>query len=112
MPTLQSSVIVAANSTVENVFIGSQFEFAPYDASIEIGVNGSAIGIVADVSTGQDVVAENFSVAGVNRFPIMPDDFLIADVVKGGERVKLRVRNTTAGALTAFFTLRMFPLRR
>ena len=111
MPTIQSSQSVPANGTIENVFAGSQFEFAPYNASIEVAVIGSAVGLVADVSTGQDVVSENYSVSGLNRFPIMPDDFLIQDIVKQSERVKLRVRNTTAGAVTVFYTMRMFPVR-
>lgn len=111
MPTIQSSLSIPANSSVENLITGSQFEFAPYPASIEIAAIGAAAGLVLDVSTGQDVVAEAYTVAGANRFPIMPDDFLIQDVVAAGERIKLRVRNTTAGAIVINYCVRMFPVR-
>lgn len=112
MPTIQSNVTIAAGATNENLIAGSQFEFAPYDASIELALIGSAAGLVADVSTGQDVVAEALTVNPANRFPIMPDDFLIQDVVQAGERIKIRARNTTAGTLTINYCVRIFPLRR
>lgn len=111
MPFLQGSVSVAANATVENLITGSQFEFAPYNASIEVGMNASAGGLVGDVSTGSDVVAEAFSLSTANRFPLLPDDFTIVDVVAAGERIKLRVRNTTGGALTVFWAIRIMPIR-
>jgi hypothetical protein len=111
MPFLQGSQSVAANATVENLVTGSQFEFAPYNASVEVGMCASGVGLVGDVSTGSDVVAEAFSVANSNRFPILPDDFTIMDVVAAGERIKLRVRNTTGGALTIFWAVRIMPIR-
>lgn len=111
MPTIQSSVSVASNATIENVFAGSQFEFAPYNATIEIAVLGAVVGVVADVSTGQDVVAENMSVPNKAGFPVIPDDFTVQDVVRAGERVKLRLRNTTGAAIVVNFCMRMFPVR-
>lgn len=111
MPFFQTSVIVAANSTVENVLSGSQWEFAPYDCACEFAVNGSAVGMVADVSTGSDVVAEAFAVNNTNRFGILPDDYTVQDVVRGGERIKVRVRNSTAGALTVYVSMRLMPVR-
>lgn len=111
MPTIQQSVSVPANGTIENLFAGSQFEFAPYNATVECGVLGAAVGLIADVSTGQDVVAEAMNVAGKAGFPVIPDDFVVQDVVRAGERIKLRLRNTTGAAIVASFCLRMFPVR-
>ena len=110
MPFIQNSLLVAANATVENLISGSQFEFAPYNASVDISLNGSAAGLVGDVSTGQDLVSENMALSPVNRFGIIPDDYTVQDVVRAGERIKLRVRNTTGGALTVFFSVRIMPL--
>lgn len=111
MPFLQGSQSVAANATVENLITGSQFEFAPYAAQIEVALLASASGLVADVSTGQDVVAEAIAVNPANRFPLLPDDYHIVDVVAPGERIKIRVRNTTAGAITVNWALRIMPVR-
>ena len=110
MPLIQSSVSVAAGAVVDNLLAGSQFEFLPYDASLSFAVNGSAAGLITDVYSGQDVLAENASVNSVNRVPINPDDFLLQDVAAAGERIKIRVRNSTAGALTVFYALVITPV--
>lgn len=110
MPVIQNSVSVAANSTNDNVIAGSQFEFLPYNALLEFGLVGSATGLLADVYSGQDTVAESFALSTANRFPIYPDDYPLNDVAAGGERVKVRIRNTTGGALTAFYSVKITPV--
>lgn len=109
MPLIQGSVSIAANSTNDNVLAGSQFEFLPYDAVLEFGLNGSAIGLNADVYSGQDVLAEAMQVTAQNRVPVYPDDFNLNDVAAAGERIKIRGRNTTGGALTLFYSVRVTP---
>lgn len=110
MPLIQSSATLAAGAVVDNLLSGSQFEFLPYDAALSFAVNGSATGLLSDVYSGQDVLAENFSVNSANRVPINPDDFLLQDVAAAGERIKIRVRNPTAGALTVFYALVITPM--
>lgn len=110
MPVIQNSVSVAANSTNDNVIQGSQFEFLPYNAMLEFGLCGSAAGLVADVYSGQDTVAESFALNTQNRFPVYPDDYPLNDVAGAGERVKVRIRNTTVGALTAFYSVKITPV--
>ncbi len=110
MPVIQNSVSVAANAVNDNVIQGSQFEFLPYNAFLEFGINASATGLVADVYSGQDTVAESFALNTQNRFPVYPDDYPLNDVAGAGERIKVRIRNTTGGALTAFFSVRITAL--
>lgn len=110
MPVIQNSVSVAANATNDNVLQGSQFEFLPYNAFLEFGLVASATGLVADVYSGSDTVAESFALSTQNRFPVYPDDFPLNDVAAGGERIKVRIRNTTGGALTAFYSVRITPV--
>jgi hypothetical protein len=109
MPTIQSSVSVAGNATNENILTGSQYEFLPYNAHVEFGLVGSATGLVADVYSGSDTVAESFGLSAANHTPVYPDDFTLNDVAAGGERLKVRVRNTTGGALTCFYSVRITP---
>ena len=109
MPVIQNSVSVAAGVTNDNVIQGSQFEFLPYDAYLEFGVNGSAAGLITDIYSGQDTIAENMALNAQNRFPIYPDDYPLNDVAAAGERIKIRVRNPTGGALTVFYSLRITP---
>jgi len=60
MPLISDSRSVVANTTVDNVLAGSQFEFLPYDAMLEFGIVGAgALGaILVDVYSGQDVLME------------------------------------------------------
>jgi len=110
MPTVQNSVSVAATSVNENVLTGSQWEYLPMNARLDFGLVASATGLVVDVYSGSDIIAEGYAPSLANRFPIYPDDFNLNDVAAGGERIKIRVRNTTGGALTFFFSVRITPL--
>lgn len=110
MPVIQGSVSVAANSVNDNVLQGSQFEYLPYNARLSFGLCGSAAGLLADVYSGQDIVAESMALNTQNRFPVVPDDFILGDIGAAGDRLKLRLRNTTGGALTAFWSVNIVPL--
>lgn len=113
MPTIQGSVSVPANSVVENVLAGSQFEFLPYDALLNFGIVGdaNAADLRVDVYSGQDVLMESAQPAGQNRIPVWPDDYNLEDVAGAGERIKTRVRNLNAGAArTLFFAVRITPI--
>jgi len=110
MPMIQTSVSVAANSVNDNVIAGSQYEFMPFNAALEFGLVGSATGLLADVYSGSDMLCEGMSVSLQNRFPIFPDDYTLTDVAGYGERIKVRLRNTTGGALTGFVGIRITPV--
>lgn len=109
MPVIQQSVSIAANAVNDNVLTGSQFEFLPYDAYLEFGINASATGLVVDVYSGQDTLAEAMEPSTQNRIPVYPDDFNLTDVAAAGERIKIRARNTTGGALTLQYSVRITP---
>jgi len=113
MPLIQGSVSVALSSVNDNVLQGSQFEYLPYDAFLEFGLNGDANGadLRVDVYSGQDVLLENAPMSVQARIPVYPDDYNLTDVAAAGERLKVRVRNTSAAAArTLFFAVRINPL--
>lgn len=110
MPLVQVTGSVAANATNDNVITGSQFEYLPYNATLEFGLVGSAAGLLIDAYSGQDVLCESMAVSIQNRYPIYPDDYVLSDVAAAGERVKVRVRNSTGGALTYFVAIRITPI--
>jgi len=112
MPVIQNSVSVAANAVNDNVLAGSQFEYLPYHAKVDFGLAGSAAGLLVDVFSGQDIVAESFAPPATNRTPENPSDFTLTDVAAAGERIKVRARNTTGGALTLFYSVIILPLGR
>lgn len=110
MPVIAVTNTVPANGTVDNALVGSQFEFLPYDAALEFGIVASAAGIRRDVYSGQDALIEDGLTSPANRFPLYPDDYDLTDVAAAGERIKVRLRNTTAAAITVNTVVRITPL--
>lgn len=109
MPFFQAETSVGANATVQNILAGSVFEYAPYDATILIGFTAAATGMLINVTTGSDVVAEPFPPFVATLFPVNPDQFVVADIVKQGERIVFTARNTTGAAIIVRTSMQMVP---
>ena len=101
MPTMQDSVVVAANAVSANVLAGQLYEFIPPGANVTLSCAGSATGLRTTYISGIPLINDQ-AINLQNRFPIVPDDVLHSGEVPGGRQV-LTFRNTTAGALTAFW---------
>ena len=101
MPTIQKEVSVGANATVDNLISGSSFEFLRRNSVVSMAITGSATGLVASIQSGSDIVLEEAPIKVLDAMPVIPDDFYYNDVGAAGDRLVLRIRNTTAGALTA-----------
>jgi hypothetical protein len=109
MPTISVQNSVAANATVDNVLQGNQYEFLPFNALLEFGIVAAAAGVVADVYSGSDTLIESGVVSNANRSPIYPDDYNLTDVAAAGERIKVRLRNTTGAAIVVNTICRITP---
>lgn len=113
MPLIQGSASIAASSVNDNVLTGSQFEYLPFNALIEFGLNGDANGadLRVDVFSGSDILMENSPMNVRAVIPTYPDDFILNDIALAGERLKVRARNTSAaGARTIYFSIRITPV--
>lgn len=111
MPVIQREVSVAAGAVNDNIFAGSAFEFARENQVMSCGVAQSATGGFATLQSGGDIVAEEFAPAILTRFPIIPDEMYYNDVMAIGDRLVLRFRNPTGGALTVRAIAQLQPLR-
>lgn len=100
MPVIQKEVSVAANTTDENVLSGSAFEFLRRNSIVSAGAVGSATGLFVTVQSGGDIVLEESPADIKTSFPSIPDEMFYNDVGAAGDRLVIRVRNSTAGALT------------
>lgn len=109
MPTIKVQTSIPANQVVDNVITGNQYEFLPFNALLEFGLVAAAAGLFCDVYSGSDTLIENGVVSAANRSPLYPDDFDLTDVAAAGERIKVRARNTTAGAIVLNTTVRITP---
>jgi hypothetical protein len=110
MAGIFGSVSIAANAVNENVLTGSQFEILDMNALVEFGLVQSATGLVLDVFSGRDIVAESYSPVIKATAPVYPDDYPLNDVAALSDRLKIRARNTTGGALTLFFSVKFTPV--
>jgi hypothetical protein len=110
VPIIRKEVSVAANTTVDNLVTGSIYEFMPFNAALSIGMTGSATGLVGTVNTGSDTLLEESPLNIKATFPLIPDEMDLQDRTLAGERLVVRVRNTTAGALTVRLLVQISPV--
>lgn len=112
MPLVTVRNSIAAGASVDNVLTGSQFERMPYNAQIAIGINADANGheVLCDVYSGTDVLAEGLPLNSQDRVPVNPDDFNLQDVIGYMEQLKIKLRNTGAGAHVVFTSVMITPL--
>jgi hypothetical protein len=100
MPVIVKETSVAAGTTNDNILSGSAFEFARQNSLVSIGINQSATGGFATINSGADVIAEEFSPPIATVYPVIPDNMYFSDVAAAGDRLVVRYRNPTGGALT------------
>lgn len=103
MPTMQGSVSVAANSVSPNVLAGEQFEFLAQDSQVTFSTTGSVTGLRTSLLAGGVTLINDQAIGLQNRFPLIPDDVLSQEVAPAGTRLLCTFRNTTVGAIIAFF---------
>lgn len=101
MPVIQREVSIPATSVVENIVSGSAFEFARSRQVVSIGVTQAATGLFVSLQGGADIIAEEFQPAIATRYPIIPDEMYYTDILEVGDRLVIRVRNSTGAAVIA-----------
>jgi len=111
MPVIQRSESIAANATVQNTVAGSAYEFARTPQAVSLGLTQAATGLFATIQSGPDIVAEEFEPYIATTYPIIPDQMFYNDVMSMGDRLVVRVRNSTAGAIIARTLAQITELR-
>lgn len=104
--TMQQSTSVAANASVGTTLSGQLYERPPFDAIGTLYITASATGMFAQINVDGTAVSDEVNVSLQNRVPLVPDDLLIAgwEAPQGG-LIQLKLRNSTAGALTNFWKI-------
>lgn len=111
MPTMTDRQSVAANATVQNVLVGKLFEFASRPSIVRLYASAAAVGLNVSLLVGSRALVDDQEVNAQNRMPIVPDDFVAEGAARPGERIVVRLRNTTAGAIVAFTRTDVIPVR-
>lgn len=112
MPTISGSQPFGAAGSISNVLLGSQYELAPFDGTIEIGMQSSANDTTCAIFSGPDVLQEPGGfvpcrTVGTVTTPSYPDDYHWEDEVAQGDRLKIAL--TAGSACTVRWVLRMTP---
>jgi len=90
---------VAANATIANIVTGKVHEFLPEPSIVTIDASNDVVGGNISVLIGGEVLVDDQEVSNSARFPIEPDDRVAQGAGFGGDRLIVRLRNTTAGAI-------------
>jgi len=101
---------IAANATSANLLAGKTMEFLNEDSRVALFATGAAAGIFVTLMIGNEVLVDDQEISGANRFPLKPDDFVDEGAGFGGDRLILRGRNSTGGALVIQSRLEVEPL--
>lgn len=124
MPVILNSASIAAGAVNANVIAGSAFEFARVQSIYSIGIYSAAAGLFCTIQGGSDIIAEEFPVpvsgtaasnpsgaamTTTSQWPVVPDSMYFTDVLNPGDRLVMRVRNPTAGAVVVAFLVQISP---
>lgn len=99
MPMIPNTTTVAANSTNNNIISGSAFEFARVRQLCSIGLVAAAAGMFCAISSGSDLITEEFEAPILATYPIIPDNMYFTDYMEPGDRLVLRARNSTGAGI-------------
>lgn len=100
MPSIQRETVVAAGAVNDNLLSGSAFEYMRGNGVVSAGVVASATGGFITIQSGPDVILEESPPMILTTMPIVPDHFYYNWAAAAGDRLLIRARNPTGGALT------------
>lgn len=112
MPQFPFTASVAAGATYQPLN-GWQYEYLPYPAMVEVGINATAVGVVATISSGSDVLQEESPVQAGGTAGVIPSPLntpYLTDQAAAGDRLKVSARNTTGGAINVNGIIKVTPL--
>jgi hypothetical protein len=116
MSVIQGQLSIAAAGSSNNLLAGSAFEFARSQQLVSIGVAATVTGAFIGITVGADLVLEDtppfvITAATNGGYPIIPDQMTYNDVAQPGDRIVIRARNPTGGAIIFSWVVQISALR-
>lgn len=99
MPNIFAEVSLLTTVANPSIINGNAFEFARNRAVISIGLAAAATGTFCNVQLGARNVATEFSPPILTRYPVIPDEMYVNDVVEQQDRILIPWRNPTGGTV-------------
>jgi len=110
MPAIQAEVTVALNSTNQNLFNGSAFEYSRGRQLLSLGVTAAATGTQVTIQSGADVILEESPTYIATQYPIVPDQMFYNDIMEMFDRLRVQIRNTTGAGIVCRALALLTPL--
>lgn len=109
MPTMRTPFSAPAGGTVFPLQ-GQQFEYLPFASALEFAITAAAAGLQVTVYSGSDLLQQRGPASVKATPPLYPDDFMLTDMARAGERISIEVSNPTAGAIAGEVVVKVTPL--
>jgi hypothetical protein len=108
MPFIAKRIALGASSTA-SALADDQFEYLPYNALVQFALSADATGVLMTIFSGGDLLMDEgpVPIGTINVFPKFPDDYHLEDVAAGGERLKIRLRDTSGAARVVMVGVRI-----
>lgn len=110
MPLLTDSQSIAANTTVDNILDGKTHEFLPFNSMIQIAMTGGGSDVFVTAHVGSSLLIDGQEISDGTTFPVIPDDVLVTDAGREGERLVVKVENRNAAARTVRTRINVTPI--
>ena len=116
MSVIQGQLSIAAAGSTNNLLAGSAFEFARVQQLVSIGVAATVTGGFIGITVGSDLVLEDTPPAVITAatnggYPIIPDEMYYNDVAMPGDRIVIRARNPSGGAIVFSWVVQISALK-
>lgn len=96
---IQKETSIAAGASNDNLLSGSAFEYLRAPAIVSFACVASATGGFITIQAGPTIVLEESPPTVKTAMPTVPDDFLYQAAGAPGDRLVIRARNPTGGAV-------------
>lgn len=114
MPQKSFSISIPAAGTNTNVLAGWQYEYLPFPARVKVLLRAPVTTLNATVFSGSETIQEESNVQGGGTAGVTPAELNTSPIVwdaPAGDRLKIQVRSTDAGAQFIDGIIYIYPLR-
>jgi hypothetical protein len=111
MPTISSRTTIQPAATF-NATLGSQYEFAPFDAKMEVAAFADKAQVSLTIFSGPDILAEPGQMVpfgAAEATPKVPDDYHWVEHVAKGDRLKVLFLNGNVAATILNWIVSLTP---
>lgn len=109
MSVIQGTTSIPAAGSTNNLLSGSAFEYARVRQLVSIGVTASATGTFIGITVGSELILEDTPTYILAAYPVVPDQMFYNASAQAGDRLVIRARNPTAGAIVFSYLVQITP---